>query len=100
MITKDFKEFTLYMFLKIFLENSHYRNGRFQKNRKNHIKSELVKIWKFTLVTPFMIPLYNENWSIEQNGISMKSKVDQKLVLEQRTFSELNLFMTYKETYT
>ena len=73
------------MFPKIFLENSHYRNGYLQKNRENDIKGGLN---------------YNDNLSIEQNGISMKSKVDQKLVLEHRTFSELNLFMTYKETYT
>ena len=33
----DFYEFTLYMILKIFHENSHYRNGHFQENRENHI---------------------------------------------------------------
>ena len=33
----DFYELTLYMILKIFPENSHYRNGHFQENLKNHI---------------------------------------------------------------
>ena len=62
------------MIYKIFHENSHYRNDRFQENRKNPIYHEFVKVRDFTLVIVFVIffqkrqfRLKNENFEISGN---------------------------------
>ena len=50
----DFYEFTLYMFLKVFLK-VFSRNSHFQKNSGNQEWNEFVKIQEFTLVIIFVI---------------------------------------------
>ena len=43
----NFREFTPYMPFQIYHENSHYRNGNFQKKRENHIKGGFVLVILF-----------------------------------------------------
>ena len=48
------------MIFQISHESSHYRNGNFQQNFKNHIKGEFVKIREWNLLIIFVI--FPQNW--------------------------------------